>query len=130
MEPKTCRSPGTFRREHANSRTTGCRTARPLARASRSFFRRRSARSAGASAHAFGDRLDGAAFAGAVAALEDDAHLEALGLDPLLELDELNVQAFQYPLIFPFLERFAWRRSFRAGLRLDRVRGFRFALGL
>ena len=45
-------------------------------------------------AHPLGDRLDGAALAGAVAALEDDADLEPLELDPLLQLDELHVELF------------------------------------
>ena len=45
-----------------------------------------------ARADALGDRLDGAALAGAVAPLEDDADLEALVHDPLLQLDQLDVQ--------------------------------------
>ena len=43
-------------------------------------------------ADALGDGLDRAALAGAVAALEDDADLQALVLDPLLQLDQLAVQ--------------------------------------
>ena len=45
-----------------------------------------------ARADALGDRLDRAALAGAVAPLEDDADLQPLVLDPLLQLDELDVQ--------------------------------------
>src|SRR6185503_17747382 len=41
---------------------------------------------------------DGAALAGAVAALEHDADLEPLVLDPLLQLDEFHVQLAQ-PLV-------------------------------
>ena len=48
-----------------------------------------------ARAHALGDRLDGAALAGAVAAFEDDADLEPFVLDPLLQLDELDVQLLE-----------------------------------
>ena len=48
-----------------------------------------------ARAHALGDRLDGPALAGAVAALEHDADLEPLVLDPLLQLDQLDVQLGQ-----------------------------------
>jgi len=51
-------------------------------------------------AHPLGDRLDGAALAGAVTAFEYHAHLEALQLDPFLELYELHVQAFQLPGVF------------------------------
>ncbi len=52
-----------------------------------------------ARAHALGDRLDGAALAGAVAALEDDADLEALVLDPLLQLDQLDVKLPELPVV-------------------------------
>src|SRR5882724_2870525 len=52
-----------------------------------------------ARAHALGDGFDGPALAGAVAALEDDTDLEAFMLDPLLELDELDVQLGQLLLV-------------------------------
>ena len=45
--------------------------------------------------HPLGDGLDGAALPGAVAALEDDADLESLVLDPLLELDQLHVEPLE-----------------------------------
>ena len=48
-----------------------------------------------ARAHALGDRLDRAALAGAVAALEHDADLESLVLHPLLQLDQLDVQLLE-----------------------------------
>src|SRR4029079_7757354 len=50
-------------------------------------------------AHPLGDRLDGAALAGAVAALEKDAHLQPLELDPLLQFDELDVELSHLPRI-------------------------------
>jgi hypothetical protein len=52
-----------------------------------------------AGAHPLGDRLDRAALAGAVAALEDDADLRAGRLHPLLEGDELGVERAQLPLV-------------------------------
>ena len=53
-----------------------------------------------ARAHALGDRLDRPALAGGVAAFEDDADLQALRHDPLLQLDELDVQALELLLVF------------------------------
>ena len=52
-----------------------------------------------ARADPLGDRLDDAALAGAVAALEDDADLEALVDDPKLQLDQLGVQALEFFLV-------------------------------
>jgi hypothetical protein len=49
---------------------------------------------------ALGDRLDRPTLAGAVAALEDDAHLEAGVLDPFLQSHELDVQAFHDLRVF------------------------------
>jgi hypothetical protein len=46
-----------------------------------------------------GDRLDDAALARGVAALEDHHHPQARGLDVLLELDELGVQALDLALV-------------------------------
>ena len=46
-------------------------------------------------ADAFGDRLDRAALAGAVAPLEDDANLQSLMDHPLLQLDQLDMQLLQ-----------------------------------
>ena len=40
-------------------------------------------------------RLDRAALAGGVATLEDDDDLQALAPDPLLELDELDLELSQ-----------------------------------
>src|SRR3954462_2859941 len=54
--------------------------------------------------HTLGDRLDGAALPGPISALEDDAHLEALGLDPLLQLDQLDMQPPQLAIVFLPLE--------------------------
>jgi hypothetical protein len=48
-----------------------------------------------ARADALGDRLDRAAFACAVASLEDNADLHLLVLDPLLQLHQLDVQLLQ-----------------------------------
>ena len=50
-------------------------------------------------AHPLGDRLDGAALAGGVAALEDDADLGARRLHPLLERDDLAVQLAELALV-------------------------------
>src|SRR5262249_25419485 len=58
---------------------------------------------------ALGDGLDRAALAGAIAPLEHDAALEALVLDPLLELDELGVELAQLPAIFLVRELLARR---------------------
>jgi hypothetical protein len=58
-----------------------------------------------ARADALGDRLDRAALAGAVAALEDDADLEPLVDDPLLEVDELDVELLQRLVVFLRAER-------------------------
>jgi hypothetical protein len=46
-------------------------------------------------AHAFGDGLDGAPFAGGVPALEDHDHAQPLGLHPLLQHAQLRLQALQ-----------------------------------
>src|SRR5262249_22044251 len=54
-----------------------------------------------ARADALGDRLDDAAFPGPVAPLEDDADLESLVLYPFLQLDELDMQLRQLPLVGP-----------------------------
>ncbi len=50
-------------------------------------------------AHAFGDGLDGAALAGAVATLEDDADLEALLHHPLPQRHQIDVQLLQFALV-------------------------------
>src|SRR6185436_2474565 len=50
-------------------------------------------------AHTLGDRLDGTSLAGAVTALEHDAYLQALVYHPLLQLDELHVQALEFLFI-------------------------------
>ena len=42
-----------------------------------------------------GDALDGSAFAGGVAAFEEHHHAQALVADPLLEFDQLDLQAAQ-----------------------------------
>ena len=52
-----------------------------------------------AGADPFGDGLDGAALAGAVTALEDDADLGAGRLDPLLHGHELFVQTAHLALV-------------------------------
>ena len=52
-----------------------------------------------ARADALGDRLDRAAFAGAVASLEHDADLQALVHDPFLQLDQLDMQPGQFALV-------------------------------
>ena len=56
--------------------------------------------------HALGDRLDRAALAGAVATFEHDADLEPLVDDPLLELDQLDVQPLELLLVILALELF------------------------
>src|SRR5262249_23656903 len=68
-----------------------------------------------ARAHPVGDRLDRAALSGAVAALEHDADLEALGHDPLLQPHQLHVQAAELLLVGLALHRPA---RLLAGLRL------------
>ena len=52
-----------------------------------------------ARADALGDRLDRAALAGAVAAFEHDADLQPLVLHPPLELDQLDVQPLELPVV-------------------------------
>ena len=52
----------------------------------------------------FGDRLDRAALAGGVAAFEHDADLEPLVDDPLLQLDQLDVQPLELFLVILALE--------------------------
>ena len=52
-----------------------------------------------ARADALGDRLDGAALAGGVAALETTMIAQALLLDPLLEMAELGLELAQLLLI-------------------------------
>ena len=53
-----------------------------------------------ARAYSLGHRLDCAALTGAIAPFEEDAHLQALVHHPLLELDELDMQACELPLVF------------------------------
>ena len=53
-----------------------------------------------ARADALGDGLDGAAFAGGVAALEDDDHAQALVFDPFLKLAQLGLELAQFLLVF------------------------------
>src|SRR5262249_10226460 len=49
---------------------------------------------------ACGDALNDAALAGRVAALEDDDDLEALQTHPLLQLDEIELQANELVSVF------------------------------
>ena len=53
-----------------------------------------------ARAGALGDALDDAALAGGIAAFEQHADLGAAGLDPLLHLDQLDLELLQLPLEF------------------------------
>jgi hypothetical protein len=53
-----------------------------------------------ARAHPLGHGFDRAALAGSVAPFEKDAELQALVHHPLLEFDELDMQAREFPLIF------------------------------
>ena len=46
-----------------------------------------------------GDALDGAALAGGVAAFEDHHDAQPFGLDPLLQLDQLDLQIAQFVLV-------------------------------
>ena len=71
-----------------------------------------------ARADALGDRLDRAALAGAVAPLEDDADLQALVHDPLLQLDELDMQPGQLALVVLAFQ-LAVRRDPRLSLASD-----------
>ena len=52
-----------------------------------------------ARAHPLGERADRAAFAGAVAALEDDDDPQALLLDPVLQMAQLDLQLPQLLLL-------------------------------
>ena len=70
-----------------------------------------------------GDGLDGAALAGAVAALEDDADLESLMTHPLLELDQLDMELRQFL-------RVLLRLQFGGGAGVFRLCGFRFGIAL
>jgi hypothetical protein len=70
-------------------------------------------------AYAFGNRLDDAALARAVAALEQDADLDAFGDDPKLQLDELGMQAREFALVLSsFLSCDVPRSSFLASRSL------------
>ncbi|MNC24781.1 hypothetical protein D3C75_728460 [compost metagenome] len=60
-----------------------------------------------------GDRLDRAALACTIAALEDDAHLQALGHHPFLQLDQLDVQPPQLGFIVLAAQSFLLNRCFR-----------------
>ena len=51
-------------------------------------------------AHMLGQPLDGAILAGAVAAFDDDEHARALGDQPALQFDELDLQRAQIVLVF------------------------------
>ena len=55
-------------------------------------------------ADTFGDRLDHAALAGAVAPLEHDADLQAFVHHPLLELDQLDMQLGQLAQVVLLLQ--------------------------
>jgi hypothetical protein len=56
--------------------------------------------------HTLGNSLDGAALAGAVATLEEDADLLALVAHPFLELDQLDVQPLQFRFVVLALQLF------------------------
>ena len=57
-----------------------------------------------ARADALGDRLDRAALAGAVASLEHDDDAQALVLDPVLQVAQLDLQLAQLLLVFLALQ--------------------------
>ena len=89
-----------------------------------------------ARAHPLGDRLDRAALAGGVAALEHDADLGARRLDPLLHRDQLAVQRAQLGLVLLALHLAAsprlvdarlLRRACRLPRRLDLLSTWCFA---
>src|SRR5262249_38956536 len=61
-------------------------------------------------AHLFSKSLDSATLAGGVAALEDDDHLQFLGLHPFLQMAELHLQLAQLLLIVLALH--LWRSFF------------------
>ncbi|MNC33952.1 hypothetical protein D3C75_823640 [compost metagenome] len=50
-------------------------------------------------ADALGNGLDGTALAGAIAALEDNAHLQALGHHPFLQLHQFHMQLLEFLLV-------------------------------
>src|SRR6516225_3114497 len=64
-----------------------------------------------ARAHSLGHSFDRAALAGSVAAFEDDADPKAFVHHPLLELDKLDVQTRELPLVF-FLFQLAFAFAF------------------
>src|SRR5262249_55669013 len=76
-------------------------------------FRRRGERDDAKDARtdALGDGLDGAPFTRYVPPFEQDADLESLVLDPLLQFDQLDVQLFERPLVLLSLELLALRRT-------------------
>src|SRR4029453_1487955 len=78
-----------------------------------------------ARADPFGDRLDGAALAGAIPSLEHDADLEPLVLHPLLEPHELDVQLPQLPLVVLPLQLFRGASTSIACVLVALSRGFR-----
>ena len=63
-----------------------------------------------ARAHTLGHSLDRAALACSVAPFEDDADLQARVHPPLLELDELDMQAGELPLVLLPLQLIAGRK--------------------
>src|ERR1051326_6647511 len=80
-----------------------------------------------ARAHALGDRLDAAALAGAVAALEDDADLEPLVLHPFLQLDELDMELLERLVVVLALQRLLGLRFAKARAAVTlllRIHGF------
>jgi hypothetical protein len=66
-----------------------------------------------------GDRLDGSALAGGVAALEDDDDLEPTGADPFLELDELHLEHRELRPVLLAGERLLRRRGLDGRIRPD-----------
>src|SRR5262249_3295482 len=81
-------------------------------------------------AHALGDRLDRAPFAGPVSSLEDDADLSPLLLNPFLELHQLDVQLRQLFFVFLSLELFPVVVVVRHAFRLLRGQPFRLRSSL
>jgi hypothetical protein len=79
-------------------------------------------------AHAFGDGFDSAALAGTVAPFEDDADLHPVVDHPLLELDELCVQAQLFVVLLGFELPVAVDLVILAGIRVARAIRFPVAV--
>src|SRR3954453_1667121 len=76
-----------------------------------------------ARADPLGDRLDRTTFAGAIASLEDNADLQSLADDPLLQLDQLDMQSGEFAFVILALQLPVHRGRTVAAFRFFRLLG-------